>query len=128
MRRFALSAAMIFAATIAFADPVEGVWQTEPDDNGNYGHVEIAPCGPMICGVLIRAFGAGGQPEDSDRVGTRLIWDMEAKGEGSYGGGKIYAPDRDKTYRSKMALSGDRLKVSGCVGPICRGQTWARVK
>ena len=52
---------------------------------------------------------------------------MAADGGGKYSGGKIWAPDRDKTYRSKMELSGDRLKVSGCVGPICRGQTWARV-
>jgi uncharacterized protein (DUF2147 family) len=26
-----------------------------------------------------------------------------------------------------MALSGNTLKVSGCVGPICRKQTWSRV-
>ena len=52
---------------------------------------------------------------------------LQAKGGGSYSGGKIWAPDTDKTYRSKMTLSGNALKVSGCVGPICRGQTWTRL-
>jgi len=45
-----------------------------------------------------------------------------------YSSGKIWAPDVDKTYRSKMALNGNTLKVSGCVGPICRSQNWTRVK
>jgi len=53
---------------------------------------------------------------------------MKPKGGGSYTGGRIWAPDVDKTYRSKMALSGNRLKVSGCVGPICRSQNRTRIK
>ncbi len=116
-----------FAGPVA-ADPVLGLWQTQPDDNGNFGHVELSACGTGICGVIVRAFNADGSPRTSDTVGQRMIWDMTADGEGTYSGGRIWAPDRDKVYRSKMALSGDRLKVSGCVGPICRGQTWARVR
>ena len=129
MRLFALvlAAAAAFSAATAFADPVEGVWQTQPDNTGGFGHVKIAPCGAMICGILIRAFGADGQPRPSDRIGTQILWDMEAAGDGRYAGGKIFSPDLKNTYRSKMVLSGDRLKVSGCVGPICRGQTWARI-
>ena len=42
----------------AQADPVEGLWKTKPDDNGNYGHVLIQPCGPAFCGVLDRSFAA----------------------------------------------------------------------
>ncbi|MEO0924159.1 MAG: DUF2147 domain-containing protein, partial [Pseudomonadota bacterium] len=38
------------------------------------------------------------------------------------------APDRDKVYKSKMSLSGNALKVSGCVAVICRSQNWVRVK
>jgi hypothetical protein len=26
---------------VAQADPVEGLWKTKPDDNGDYGHVLI---------------------------------------------------------------------------------------
>ena len=53
---------------------------------------------------------------------------MKASGDGTYSGGKIWAPDRDKTYNSKMALSGDTLTVSGCVIGICRDQDWQRVE
>ena len=120
--------ALALTAGLAAAEPVLGTWQTEPDDNGNFGHVEIAPCGTAICGVIVRAYDRAGQPRESDNIGKRMIWDMAAKGDGAYTGGRIWAPDRDKVYRSKMALDGNRLEVSGCVGPICRGQTWLRVQ
>jgi len=54
---------------------------------------------------------------------------MVNKGKGKYSGGKIWSPDRDKTYDSKLELHGDQLKVSGCVLFLCRdGGTWTRVK
>ncbi|MEM0948170.1 MAG: DUF2147 domain-containing protein [Pseudomonadota bacterium] len=127
MKTTILTAALLAAGTLAAADPVEGVWQTQPGDAGNFAHVEIAACGTAICGTILRAYGADGAARTSDTVGKQMIWDMAANGDGTYAGGRIWAPDRDKTYRSKMELAGDRLKVSGCVGPICRGQTWARV-
>ncbi len=121
-------ATLCIAAGMASAEPVLGVWQTQPDDNGNFGHVEIAPCGAVICGVIRSAFDSSGAARESNNIGKQMLWDMEARGDGAYAGGKIWAPDRDKVYRSKMTLSGNRLKVSGCVGPICRGQTWTRVR
>jgi len=124
----ALALTLGFAAHAAAADPVAGVWQTQPGDSGGFGHVRIEACGPVICGTLIRAYDAAGNRVDSDRVGTRLIWDMQPQGDGRYRDGRIYAPDRDKTYNARMELDGDRLAVSGCVLGICRGQTWARVE
>jgi uncharacterized protein (DUF2147 family) len=54
---------------------------------------------------------------------------MVAEGAGAYSGGKIWSPDRDKTYNGKMQLTGNGLAVSGCVLGICRdGGTWTRVK
>ena len=127
MRLFALAAVLIIGATGAFADPVHGTWQTSPDDNGNFGHIEMSACGAASCGVLVRAYDGAGKQVQSDRVGQRIVWDMVAKGGGAYGNGKVYAPDRDKTYNSKMTLSGEFLKVEGCVLGICRGNTWKRV-
>ena len=123
-------AAALVATPVMAADPVEGIWKTKPGDDGNFGHVRIYDCDGMICGVLDAAFDGSGNEVTSDNVGKRMIWDMEAKGEGEYGGGKIWAPDRDKTYRSKMKLSGGNLSVSGCVagGLICRDQIWTRVE
>ena len=128
-RTFKAAILALACATPALAaDPVLGTFRTEPGDTGGFAHVEIYTCDASICGVIRKAFDASGSEVASDNVGKRMIWDMSAKGNGSYGGGKIWAPDRDKTYSSKMELSGQTLKVSGCVAIICRAQTWTRVK
>lgn len=123
----AIIAAAICVVGAAQADPVLGTWQTQADDNGNFGHVEISACGTSICGTILRAYDSSGSPRPSDTIGRQMIWDMAARGNGEYRGGKIWAPDRDKTYNARMALAGDQLEVSGCVLGICRGQTWRRV-
>ena len=133
MKRLMMTAALaICVAAPAFAsDPVEGVWQTAPDDNGNSGYIQVQPCGAKICGTLIKSFDKDGKPMQSDTVGKQIVWDMVAQGDGAYGEGKVWSPDRDKTYSSKMQLTGDSLAVSGCIlgGFICRnGGTWTRVK
>ena len=128
---------MIAAGALAFglagaaqADPAAGTWKTEPGDTGGYLHVAIAPCGANVCGVIKAAFDENGaEVGDYAHKGKKMIWDMSSGGGGSYSGGKIWAPDADKTYSSKMSLSGNSLEVKGCVagGLICRGQTWKRV-
>ena len=129
MKKFALAAILAGFATAAAADPVEGIWKTKPDDNGNYGHVKITPCGGAFCGTLIKAFDGSGKQIDSPNVGRQIVWDMVAYPDGLYDDGQIYSPDRDKTYNGDMTLSGDSLKVRGCVLGICRdGGTWKRVK
>ncbi len=129
MRRSILGAAMVLVAGTALAsDPVFGVWKTTPDDNGNFGHINVAACGATICGTLIKAFDGSGKEVPSDNVGKKIIWDMVAKGDGAYGNGKVWTPDRDKTYNAKMELQGNGLAISGCVLGICRdGGTWTRV-
>ena len=120
---------LVFAASSVAADPIYGLWQTIPDDNGNFGHIEVQDCDGTICGVLMKSFDGSGKSIESDSIGKRIIWNMKAKGDGKYGGGKIWSPDRDKTYASKLELVGDMLKVSGCVFVVCRdGGTWTRVK
>ncbi len=129
MKKLALAAVLALTGTAAFADPVEGTWKTKPDDNGNYGHVRIQACGPAFCGTLVKAFDGSGKEIDSPNVGRQIVWDMVAYGDGVYDDGKIYSPDRDKTYNGEMQLSGNGLTVSGCVLGICRdGGTWTRVK
>jgi uncharacterized protein (DUF2147 family) len=126
MKTLLTAAALCLAATAALADPVEGIWQTQVDD-GAYAYVKIAPCGAKICGTIARTFNSEGEYASAN-IGKQLVWDMVPEGDGKYGDGKIWQPSTDKVYRSKMDLSGDRLKVSGCVGPICKKQTWARIQ
>jgi len=131
MKQLALIAALILGVAAAFpafaADPLEGFWRTAPDDNGNSGLIEVKPCGAMLCGTLIRAFGPSGAEIQSDNVGRKLIWNTLNKGSGVYRG-RLYSPDRDSEYKSKLVLSnGNRLSVSGCRFGFCReGGVWTK--
>jgi uncharacterized protein (DUF2147 family) len=91
----ALSALMVGAA---FADPIEGNWKTKVGDTA-----AIAGCGGAFCITLKTGEYAG-----------RMIGKMTASGGGNYEG-EITKPDSGKTYTGKAALSGNSLKLSGCV-------------
>ena len=123
----AAAAILVMAAGAAFADPVEGTWQTQPDD-GAYAHVVIAPCGANFCGKIARTF-KNGTEYKSANIGKTLVIDMAPEGEGKYVG-KVWRPSNNKIYSGKIALSGKSLKLSGCVagGLLCSKQTWSRIK
>ena len=125
----AIGAALLWAMP-AVADPIFGTWKTIPDDNGNYGHIEVKNCGGTICGTLAKSFDGAGKQIDSEHTGKKIVWDMKPNGGGKYSGGKIWSPDRDKVYTSKLnLLDNNSLNVSGCIAFICRdGGTWTRVK
>ncbi|NBT33423.1 MAG: DUF2147 domain-containing protein [Rhodobacteraceae bacterium] len=121
------TAGLIAMAGAAFADPLEGMWRTAQDDNGNSGLIQVAPCGEMLCGTLVKSFDASGAERESEFTGRQIISQTVSNGDGTYSG-KVYSPDRDKTYNSKLVLTGNTLAVSGCVLGICRnGGTWTRV-
>jgi uncharacterized protein (DUF2147 family) len=128
MKKLMLAAAALVAmAGAALADPLEGMWKTAPDDNGNSGHIQVVPCGAALCGTLVKAFGPTGEEIPSDIIGRLLIWDTVPDGDGQYSG-RVYSPDRDAEYNSKLVLTGDRLSVSGCRLGFCReGGVWSRV-
>ncbi|KAB7615461.1 DUF2147 domain-containing protein [Amylibacter sp. SFDW26] len=129
MKKLALIATAALMTAPAFADDVFGTWKTAKDDNGNFGHIAVAQCGDTICGKLVKSFNPDGSELKSDNVGKNIIWNMTNQGDGYYAGGKVWSPDRDKTYKSKMQLSGNTLAIKGCIGPICRdGGKWTRVK
>jgi hypothetical protein len=61
MRHIAIAAILACAAALpAAADPVAGLWRTEPGDEGGYLFVRVGPCGAEICGVIERSVGADG--------------------------------------------------------------------
>ncbi|MEN8709638.1 MAG: DUF2147 domain-containing protein [Paracoccaceae bacterium] len=137
MRAFLLSsvATVMMIGSAAMAEPVLGLWQTQSGEDGGYAHVDVKPCDGKVCGTIIKTFEDDGSvsttPEAKDVLGTVIIKDMVSHGDGTYSGGTIYAPDTEKTYNSKMAVTSDNvLQVKGCVlgGLICRGQEWTRVQ
>ncbi len=118
--------AVIGFAGMAAADPLEGRWRTAPDDNGNTGIINVVPCGAEFCGTLVEAFDSTGATMVSENVGRTIISEMVPHGSGEYRG-RIYSPDRDRTYNSRLQLSGSTISVRGCVFGICRdGGTWTR--
>lgn len=124
----ALAAVATLAPLAATADPVHGVWQTEPDD-GSYAHVEMAACsGGKVCGWIRRTFDASGE-YDGANIGKVLVINMENQGDGTYKG-SVWRPSNDKTYIGKMDLDGATLDLAGCVagGLLCSSQTWTRVQ
>lgn len=132
---FKSTLAVFALGSVAMAEPVLGVWQTQSGEDGGYAHVEVTPCSGKVCGTIIQTFNDDGTvattQEAKDVLGTVIIKDMTSHGDGTYSGGTIYAPDTKKTYVSKMTVTNsDVLQVKGCVlgGLICRGQDWSRVK
>jgi uncharacterized protein (DUF2147 family) len=120
----------ILAAGPALADPIEGLWRTAPDDHGDVGYIRVTTCGSTFCGTLERAESSKGEAIQPDTIGRKIVWNLSATSKGEYEG-RIYAPDRDKEYMSRLELSGNRISVSGCVlgGLICRnGGNWTRVQ
>ncbi len=126
MKKLMLAMVLAMAAGAAGADPLEGMWQTEVDD-GAYAHVAIKPCGAALCGVIARTFKDGAEYQ-SENIGKTLVIDMKPLGDGDYEG-EVWRPSNDKIYYGTIALSGDKLRLAGCVagGLICAKQNWQRV-
>ena len=130
MKKILLALALVLPS-LANAGALTGVFQTEPGDEGGVLHVGMAPCAvdaALTCGTILRAYSADGSANTGyEHLGKPIVWAMEDKGNGKWGGGKIWAPDRNKTYASKMSLNGNILQVKGCVAFICRNQNWVVV-
>jgi len=120
------------APVASFAGTVNGLYRTEANDEGSYLVVKFAPCASnasQSCGTIIKAVDKNGKSaSDYEHLGKKIVWAMKDKGNGKYSGGKIWAPDTDKTYASKMTVQSGSLKVSGCVAIICRSQLWKAAK
>lgn len=126
MKKFALAALMaVGLAGAAAADPIEGTWQTQPDD-GAFAFVEISPCGPAYCGVIARTFNDSGEYQ-SENIGRQLVIDMVPQGNGEYRG-NVWRPSNNKIYIGKINLNGDQMELKGCIagGLLCSAQNWVR--
>jgi uncharacterized protein (DUF2147 family) len=114
------------------------IWQTQAGD----ARVKISKCGGGICGVIVSLREpidpATGRPQVDNKnpnpalksrpiVGLPLFSGMRPVGRGKWSG-PIYNADDGGTYASSVAVAGaDTLRVEGCVGALCGGETWTRV-
>lgn len=127
MRKLAMAAALTLAAAAAHADPIEGIWQTQPDE-GAFAYVTIAPCGGAFCGTISRTFKDKTEFK-SPNIGKQIVIDMAPQGGGNYEG-RVWRPANNKIYMGKANVAGGRMSLSGCVagGLLCKSQTWARIQ
>ena len=138
---FMVAAIAILLGTVAAraqsGEPV-GVWLTEKGD----ARVRVTKCGSGICGVIVGLKDpidpATGRPQVDDKnpnpalrsrpvIGISLFIGMRPSGPGRWSG-QIYNADDGSTYASNVSVTGaDTLRVEGCVGVLCGGETWTRV-
>jgi len=112
----------------AQAQGITGIFQTQPNDDGNLGMVEFYDCGGKYCGRLVKSFDKAGREIASPHAGKDIVAGMVDEGGGRFSGGTIWDPGADRTYKSRMQLDGRSLDVSGCVAVFCKTQHWTRVK
>ncbi len=111
MRAFILGCALALGAFSAqAAEPIEGNWKT-----ASGATAQIAPCSGGFCVTLKSGKHAGKQ------IG-------KMSGAGSDYKGTITDPEADKTYSGSGSVSGNSLKMKGCVlSVLCKTQTWTRL-
>ena len=115
-----------------------GIWLTQAGD----ARVRVSKCGGGICGVIVGLKQpidpATGKPQVDDKnpnpalakrpmIGLPLFSGMQPSGPGKWSG-RIYNADDGSTYASHVTVTGaDTLRVEGCMGAFCGGETWTRV-
>ncbi len=132
--------ASLFAVPAAYAqaggEPA-GVWLTQAGD----AKVKVSKCGGGICGVIVwlrePVDAATGKPATDDKnpnpalakramIGLPLFSGMQPAGPNKWSG-QIYNADDGNSYASSVSVAGpDALRVEGCVGALCGGETWTR--
>jgi uncharacterized protein (DUF2147 family) len=105
-----LAAVAGLACSASAAEPIEGNWKTASGETA-----AIAKCGSAYCVTLKTGKHAGKQ-----------IGKMSGTG-GDYKG-EITDPEAAKTYSGSGSVSGNALKMKGCVMSVfCKTQTWSRL-
>ena len=116
---------------------VSGIWLTQAGD----AKVHVSKCGGGICGVVVWLRdpidpATGNAPVDDKNhnpslarrpiIGLPLFSGMQASGPNKWSG-QIYNADDGNSYASNISVAApDSLRVEGCVGALCGGETWTR--
>jgi uncharacterized protein (DUF2147 family) len=111
-----LVSALAGAATAA--EPY-GVWMRPSTGT----QVRFYDCGGKLCGKIV---GVRDQSRKSE-IGT-VILPGAAKSGAKEWKGNLLNTENGKTYSGVVALEGNGLSLKGCIGFICQGETWTKVK
>lgn len=136
MLKLVLSVAALFVigGPALAADPVSGRWLT----HNRKAIVEIGDCGGSLCGRIARVLvpprgGATDRLNPDPALRDRPIIGLPVltgfTDEGDEWRGRIYDPQKGKSYRSTLRLNPDgTLRVRGCVALFCKTLTWTRAR
>jgi len=133
----AIVAALLAAPPAQAGGDVSGIWLTQAGD----AKVHVSKCGGGICGVVVWLRdpidpATGKAPVDDKNhnpslarrpiIGLPLFSGMQASGPNKWSG-QIYNADDGNSYASNISVAApDSLRVEGCVGALCGGETWTR--
>lgn len=133
----ALAASLAALASPALAGDPTGLWQTPT----NGGQVRIERCGQALCGTLVtsdhirRDPNARDERNKNEALRGRTLRNLPmlsgfTGGPTEWRGGAVYNPADGGTYRGTITLTdADTLRLRGCiVAPLCKTQTWTRVR
>jgi len=142
-RGWALGVPLLFAVSLAFAQPTPvGLWRSI-DDKTEQAKAEIRireGVDGVVTGVIERALIKSEQPncdlctddrKGQPKVGMEIIRGAKKSAEEDvWEGGKILDPENGKSYtlRMKPLDGGARLQIRGYIGPFYRTQIWIRVQ
>ena len=115
---------------------VYGLWLTQAEN----AHIKVMDCGDGTpCGVLVWVDPATTESEhdirnavtklrDRPLIGVPIVWGFE-RGQKGWRSGHIYNPEYGKIYASSMRLQKNgKVKVKGCLGPLCITNIWTPVE
>lgn len=136
MKRLLALAALVTAAPLLAAQPIEGRWMTAEKD----AVITIDDCGSSLCGKITRFLVPPPQGADQRDVNNsnaslrnRKLLGMPVltgfSNDDDVWRGQIYDPKSGKTYRSIVRRkSANQLEVKGCIGPFCQTQVWTKAR
>ncbi len=134
-----MSISLMALAMAAGANPdaVVGKWMTET----RHGIVEITRCGSSLCGKLLTSDGIAANPAVKDvnnkdeKLRGRTLKGLQIVGgfkyeNGIWNDGTIYNAEDGKIYDARITpVDANTLKLRGCIFvPLCKNQTWTRVR
>ena len=105
----ALACAFALVSLSANANEILGKWKTESGETAL-----ISKCGASIC-IVLKTGKYKGQS-----IGKLKV-------DGTKYKGTVRDPADDKTYTGSISVTGNKLKMQGCIAIFCKTQRWTRM-
>lgn len=123
--------ALLATATPSLAAGIEGTW----DRSDGKSKIKISKCGSSFCSKIIWLDKARKDTKNENAalrgrnlVGTTISKSLKPAGANKWSG-SIYSPRKGKTYNGFATLSGNNLKMKGCLtsaGILCQTAKFKR--